>query len=243
MKLTTTTTTTAAAAVLVAVASSPLALVAAQASSSMVPPDGQMYLGSWYQRMEGDLARSVNERLKGIPGAGLSFFQTDIDISVGKDPRTALNITDGYLQQLEDTGTDAFAYLTIYPFLGFAGVTDAQLNELGDRIVRIISRGRKIFLRLYPEMNGSWFNYGQDPAGFIAAWRRAVDTINAKIGSADRDKIAYVWAPNSGNGYPYPGGISSPAGASDPRFAVLDTNKDGLFDKDDDPYAPYYPGD
>ncbi|KAI8840256.1 hypothetical protein BC829DRAFT_24967 [Chytridium lagenaria] len=115
--------------------------------------------GSWYQRVEGDTPLNINNRLNGIPGAGLSFFQTDIDISLGKDPRTTLNITDGYLAQLEETGTDALAYLTVYPFLGYEGVTEDQLNELGDRIKRIIERGRKVFLRLWPEMNGTFLSF------------------------------------------------------------------------------------
>ncbi|KAJ3107904.1 hypothetical protein HDU97_002836 [Phlyctochytrium planicorne] len=220
-----------------------IAISTAQAQTHLSPPDGQLYLGAWYERMEGDLASQVNARIKGIPGAGLSFFQTDIDISLGKDPRTAPNITDSYLQQLEDTGTDTFAYLTVYPFLGFDGVTDAQLNDLAQRIVKIISRGRKVFLRLYPEMNGSWFNYGQDPAGFIKAWKRAVDTINNQIGASHRDYIAYVWAPNSGNGYPYPNGVSSPKDSSDSRFKLLDTNNDGQYNNQDNPYSPFYPGD
>ncbi|KAJ3104010.1 hypothetical protein HDU96_009074 [Phlyctochytrium bullatum] len=211
-------------------------------ATSMIPPDGQMLLGAWFQRMEGDPARLVSERIKGIPGAGLSFFQTDIDISNGKDSRTLLNITDSYLQQLEETGTDASAYLTIYPFKGFDGVTDDQLTELAQRIVRIINRNRSVFLRLYPEMNGSWFNYGQDPEGFIKAWRRAVTFLNNAIGAQNRNRISYIWAPNSGNGYPYPGGISSP-NATEARFKLLDTNSDGKLDAQDNPYTPFYPGD
>ncbi|KAI8840255.1 hypothetical protein BC829DRAFT_403290 [Chytridium lagenaria] len=91
-------------------------------------------------------------------------------------------------------------------------------------------------------MNGSWFNFGQDPTGFITAWRRAYDTITARIGASNRDKVAFVWAPNSGNGYPYPGGIASPT-PTDPRFQLLDTNKDGVFNTEDNAYSPYYPGD
>ncbi|KAI8840257.1 hypothetical protein BC829DRAFT_356165, partial [Chytridium lagenaria] len=90
---------------------------------------------------------------------------------------------------------------------------------------------------------GSWFNFGQDPVGFIASWRRAYTLINARIGTNNRQNLAYVWAPNSGNGYPYRGGISSPTGPSDARFSVLDTNGDGVFDGEDNAYTPYYPGD
>ncbi|KAJ3208487.1 hypothetical protein HDU67_006699 [Dinochytrium kinnereticum] len=224
-----------------------LALAAASASTAtaqrLLPDPGKIFLGAWYQRLEGDLAKDVNARISGIPGAGLSFFQTDIDISVGKDPRTALNITEPYLAQLEDTGTNAFAYLTIYPHLGYDRVTDAELRELGERLLFIIQRGRKVFLRLYPEMNGTWFFYGQDPEKFKAAWRRAVDIILGVIGPEFRDEIALIWAPNSGNGYPWRSGIASPRDNNDPRIPFLDTDGNGILDNRDNPYTPFYPGD
>ncbi|KAJ3118754.1 hypothetical protein HDU96_009343 [Phlyctochytrium bullatum] len=209
----------------------------------LAPKEGNIFLGAWYERLEGDTAKNVNERIKGIPGAGLSFFQTDIDISIGKDPRTALNITDMYLQQLEETGTDAFAYLTIYPFKGFDGVTTEQLTELAERIKRIIQTGRGLFLRLYPEMNGSWFNFGQRPVDFVNAWKKAYDIVTQIIGPELRDRVAFVWAPNSGNGYPYTGGSFSPTLNETDRIRQLDTNGDGLYNENDNPYSPFYPGD
>lgn len=58
-----------------------------------------------------------------------------------------------------------------------------------------------------------------------------------------------LWSPNYGAEYPftdkfgnvstsYPTRISNPA-----EFAALDTNGNGILDKGDDPYLPYYPGD
>lgn len=49
-------------------------------------------------------------------------------------------------------------------------------------------------------------------------------------------------APNSGNGYPFPGDLYS-ANNSSNEFALLDTNKDGNYTILDDPYSPFYPGD
>ncbi|KAJ3114938.1 hypothetical protein HDU96_001438 [Phlyctochytrium bullatum] len=213
----------------------------------LAPPTGQVLLGAWYMRAQGDPAKDVNARLTGIPGAGLSFFQTDVDITDARnDPGTTLNITDSYLQELEETGTDALAYLTVYPFRGYNTITDAQLQDLGRRLLRIIQSGRSVFLRLYPEMNGSWFNFGQDPVAFIEAWRRAYNVVTQVIGSENRSKIAFVWAPNSGNGYPFTNGAYSPVpgnATDDARIRALDTNGDGLFNGSDSPYTPYYPGD
>ncbi|KAI8850038.1 hypothetical protein BC829DRAFT_369068, partial [Chytridium lagenaria] len=91
-------------------------------------------------------------------------------------------------------------------------------------------------------MNGSWFPYGQNPSAFKRAWRRAVEIILRVIGEENRDHLALLWAPNSGNGYPWPTSIASPK-VGDPRIPDLDTNGDGIFDVRDDPYTPFYPGD
>ena len=48
-----------------------------------------------------------------------------------------------------------------------------------------------------------------------------------------------VWAPNLGHDYPY--GQTANIASND--LAVLDTNKNGVLDRGDDPYMPYYPGD
>ena len=48
-----------------------------------------------------------------------------------------------------------------------------------------------------------------------------------------------MWAPNVGTGYPYG---YAPGLVSLTDFAILDTNKDGVIDGNDDPYGPYYPG-
>ncbi|KAJ3113470.1 hypothetical protein HDU96_003374 [Phlyctochytrium bullatum] len=213
----------------------------------LVPANGQILLGSWYMRAQGEPAKDLNARLKGIPGAGLSFFQTDFDITNSRnDPLISANITDLFLQELEDTGTDAVAYVTVYPFGGYDMITDAMLTDLAQRVLRILQRSRSVFLRLYPEMNGSWFNYGQNPGTFIAAWRRAYDAVTAALPTGFRSRIAFVWAPNSGNGYPYPGGAFSPVvgnAADAERIRALDSNGDGVFDGKDDAYSPYYPGD
>jgi hypothetical protein len=54
--------------------------------------------------------------------------------------------------------------------------------------------------------------------------------------------LAFVWGPNHGSGYPFPGGRFD-VQPSSPDYSVLDTNKDGKLDINDDPYSPYYPGD
>jgi hypothetical protein len=106
--------------------------------------------GAWYDRPLDDTPSAINKRLNYKP---LSFFQTDIDLSGEVKPLTGPNITDQFLQHLEATDSDAFAYLTLYPFKGYDAVTDAQLKDISDRILRLIQRGRKVFIRYAPEVS------------------------------------------------------------------------------------------
>ncbi|KAJ3066783.1 hypothetical protein HDU98_009935 [Podochytrium sp. JEL0797] len=137
--------------------------------------------------------------------------------------------------------------LTVYPFQGFANITDEQLADMATRLNNIVNAGHSVFFRFAAEMNGSWFQYGQDPAGFIAAWRRCITYWRHALG-ANVDKVAFIWSPNSGNGYPYAGEeFSINPNATDAatlaNIALLDTNQNGILDPLDDPYIPYYPGD
>ncbi|KAI9329480.1 hypothetical protein BDR26DRAFT_872467 [Obelidium mucronatum] len=119
------------------------------------------------------------------------------------------------------------------------------------RIKSLIIAGRKVFFRFAPEMNGSWFIYGQRPVDFVAAWRRCITYWKTALG-ADSAKVAFIWAPNSGNGYPWAKDPNNPGENYSPdnstidgrqRISELDTNGNGIFDRDDDPYLPFYPGD
>ncbi|KAJ3127806.1 hypothetical protein HK100_009543 [Physocladia obscura] len=235
------------------------------ATAPLEPPAGKLLFGAWYDRNNSDTPSDVNTRFNYKP---LSFFQTDIDFSGVVKPWTAPTITTQFLQQLEDTNTDAIAFLTVYPFQGFANITgsnfkntfiavfltqhvfklsDAQLADMAQRLNDIVNAGHSVFFRFASEMNGSWFPYGQDPIGFISAWIRCITYWRNALGS-NASKVAFIWSPNSGNGYPYPdetysfdANNTSPANLA--NLKVLDTNNNGKLDAEDDPYLPYYPGD
>ncbi|KAI9324973.1 glycoside hydrolase superfamily [Zopfochytrium polystomum] len=223
-------------------AQSAIAPAAASRSPLPVAPNDGVLFGAWYDRPHGDTPLDINNRL----GRNLSFFQTDIDLTGTSKPETAPNITDQFIQHLDQTNTDAIAYLTVYPFYGFDAVTDAQLDDLVTRIKKIIASGRSLFLRYAPEMNGSWFYYGQNPEGFVTSWKRVYSYVTSRLGS-DIDKIAFLWSPNSADGYPWPGGVSSPQyplnSTDASRVKLLDTDNDGNLTMNDNPYSPYYPGD
>ena len=203
--------------------------------NAVLEPDDNsgILLGVWYDRLNGDTPTKVNSRFNHKP---FKFFQSDMNIS----DTLQLDFVNDFIKQVEDTGTDSFLYLTIYPMMGYDQISDGALNELANAIKRVAEKGRKTLLRFASEMNGSWFRYGQQPTKFIASWKRVHDRVKEVAG---KENVAMMWAPNSGNGYPFIGGPFSVNVNMTDFDRTLDTNGDGKFDHSDDPYSPYYPGD
>ena len=144
--------------------------------------------------------------------------------------------------QVDETGTDAAVLLTIYPLLSNVpnrvftsnAITDTDITVLADQLQKLSIGKRKILLRLGPEMNGNWFDYGQNPSEFVDLWKRVYRIVKAKA------NVDFVWSPNFGNGYPYPL-PNKPLSRN--QISQMDTNNDGVVNSWDDPYLPYYPGD
>lgn len=115
--------------------------------------------------------------------------------------------------------------------------------------------GSHVLLRFAPEMNGSWETWGQQPGAYVKAFRTLAEAMTAVEGreptgsTGAGDWSEMVWAPVYGSGYPYrrPDLEGGAQGALEEILrserARADTNGDGELDTDDDPYAPYYPGD
>ncbi len=141
---------------------------------------------------------------------------------------------DAAAAQAADAG--AVLVVTLEPWGGLATVTDDAAAALASRLAGYGRDRVPTIVRFAHEMNGSWYPWGQDPAAYVAAFRRVADAVHA--GSATS---AMLWAPNQGDGYPYAGGKYGAAPGS-PAASALDTNGDGILDAADDPYAPYWPG-
>jgi hypothetical protein len=197
------------------------------------PAENKMYLGAWYDRLNGDTPAKINSRLNYKP---MSFFQSDMNIT----DTLQSGAIDQFIQHIEETQTNAFVYLTLYPFEGFDKVTDRAVDEFVDKVKGIVSKGHKIMIRYASEMNGDWFAYGQKPTQFIRYYRDMVTKVRAAVG---RDNVAFLFAPNSGNGYPFGQGPFAAKVGTAGFDSLLDTNGNGQFDRMDDPYTPYYPGD
>ncbi|MHA7145302.1 glycoside hydrolase family 26 protein [Arthrobacter sp. TmT3-37] len=127
--------------------------------------------------------------------------------------------------------------LTLEPMEGLDAVTSERADELAALLARFNTNGVLVIVRFAHEMNGSWYPWGQQPAEYIAAYRRVASAVHEQAPGS-----AMMWAPNYAGGYPFAGGEFESLPGS-PGFAELDTTGDGALTSFDDPYAPYYPGD
>ncbi len=84
-----------------------------------------------------------------------------------------------------------------------SGADDAWITT---QAMAVKAFGHQVYLRLAPEMNGTWYHYSGDPKAYVAAWRH-IWHVFAQAGVTN---VTWVWCPNltpSGNwGSYYPGG-------------------------------------
>jgi hypothetical protein len=74
------------------------------------------------------------------------------------------------------------------------------------------------------------------PTAYVANFRAMAIAVHSRT-----NMTAMVWAPNTGDGYPY--GTTRQSISNPADFDLLDTNKNGVLDKEgDDPYGAYWPG-
>ncbi|KAJ1547586.1 hypothetical protein HK096_002268, partial [Nowakowskiella sp. JEL0078] len=127
-------------------------------------------------------------------------------------------------------------FLTVYPIPDPTIITATDIDNLAFLCAGVNKAGRKMFLRFAPEMNGNWQIYGQKATLFKKLYIQIANAVRSKT-----KNTAMVWSPNEGTNYPFGNAQFTPN--STDLISVLDTNKNGILDVGDDPYAPYYPGD
>jgi hypothetical protein len=209
------------------------------------PGPGRVWLSAWLDTadsspgaLDGDRPIKFNQRM----GMNFSSFQYAQNLPV--------NYTNNEfpfpMEQIDELQTNAVLFLTVYPFrstLPHWNVSGADIEFLSDQIKNLTTRPHnpcKVLLRLGPEMNGNWMEFGMQPTKYIPLWRK----VHAAIKSVSPE-TAFVWSPNFAPGWPFgsQGGriLGGMLDAED--LAALDTNRNGRLDVDDDPYLPFYPGD
>lgn len=195
-------------------------------AAAVVPEEGVLYGVNldWGRESLQQYATSVGHR----PAVTVAF--SDVPLSDEDRSNVMAAVT-----QIRAVGGSLL--LTLEPSGGLATVTDDVAADLADFSAEINDAGVPVIIRFAHEMNGSWYAWGQRPAEYVAAFRRVATALDE---SAEGSSM--MWAPNSPDGYPFSGGVSTPLAGST-EFTELDTNGDGTLTGADDPYAPYYPGD
>ena len=196
-------------------------------SPSMVPPEDGVHLGfnlDWSI----DSVQSVNARL----GVQASSFVDFFSFPFSEADRAHLG---KFLDQVN--AVRGVAVVTLEPVVPLESITPDMAAALADELGAYNWRGNRILVRFAHEMNGSWYPWGQQPAAYVAAFRTIAAEVHARAPQTEM-----LWAPNSGDGYPFTGGEFG-AKPDSADFMMLDSNQDGLLNHSDDPYAPYYPGD
>lgn len=177
-----------------------------------------------------DSADRYIERLKASP----SVFGETVGYPLSADGERALR---RFVQQASQHG--ALAQLTLEPRNKLSALTDADATALAVVLQDLhTSFDTGFFVRFAPEMNGSWTSWGQQPVAYVNAFRTVARAVHSLVPSA-----AMVWAPAYGAGYPFTKAYGAVEGIGAGSVKALDTNGNGTVDPDDDPYAPYYPGD
>ncbi|KAJ3066563.1 hypothetical protein HDU99_003811, partial [Rhizoclosmatium hyalinum] len=208
------------------------------------PADGKVVFGAWLDIQDpkkadpligvgGDSPATFNKRLG--QNAGVFHFSQRLPLDKSKESGEEQTVP---LKFIEDTGTDAILFITVYPHQWednpYDLYTDADILKLAyqlDNLTHPSKSARRVMLRFAPEMNGNWFKYGQQPTRFVKEYKRIVDKIRSVT-----ERVSFVWAPNAADSYPF----GAPLGAYE--LSALDTNKNGRLDYNDDPFSPYWPG-
>jgi hypothetical protein len=194
-------------------------------AADLVPSDGVL-VGvnlDWGRQSLADYAEHLDHR----PAAVVSF--TGFPLS----PDDERNLDGAVDQAAADGGV---LLLTLEPHAGLGEVTDVAATALAGRLDGYNCRGVPVVVRFAHEMNGSWYEWGQQPTAYVSAFRRLAAAVHAGAPGS-----AMMWAPNYGGGYPFSGGQHE-AAPGGPDATALDTDGDGVVTAVDDPYAPYWPG-
>lgn len=220
-----------AAAVLLALLAVVLGLVHASPARAAEPPaapaPGAPHLGAVLDWSE-DSAAAHAQRL----GAPAAVYGRPVPLPMG--PREQGHLRD-YFGQVAAQGAQAL--LTVRPGVPLAEVDDARAAALAAQVADAAQGyDGTVMIRFAPQMNASWVDWGQQPEAYRTAFRAVAAAVDAELAGA-----VLVWSPTAARDYPFraPSGTAPSGGA----LGDLDTDGSGVWDVDDDAYAPYYPGD
>ncbi|MCX7004634.1 MAG: hypothetical protein NTV22_15360 [bacterium] len=144
-------------------------------------------------------------------------------------------------------GTRAALHLTPEPWVDLTTISDATIAAFAAQMSNYACGSQvPVLVRFGHEMNGDWYPWCGQPVRYTNAFARVARAV--RCGGPN---VGMVWAPSSGEGYPfgYAGmnlaaylATDKPHGTA-ADFAAMDTNGNGFLDAGDDAFAPFYPGD
>lgn len=190
-----------------------------------VPAGNGIYFGIQLDA-ESDTVERYAQRLGSTPA--LYGLYVNFPFAAG-----ARDLVSEQVQDLADHQSSLM--LTIEPRKGLSAVTAPSLVDLTRNLTAWNRKGVPVMVRFGQEMNGSWYPWSQQPAAYVQTFRQVATAVHKAPASS------MLWSPNEGGGYPFHGGAHEVRPGS-PDFQVLDTSHDGKLTTDDDPYAPYWPG-
>lgn len=193
---------------------------------SLVTSPGHPLLGAVLEWGEDD-AVGFSERLRASPailGHEVSFPMGDVERRYLRE----------FLSQSATVG--AHALLTVNPTVSLNEVDEGNSVEFAGNLKQLAEGfPGKLLIRFAPDMNSNWMPWGQQPAAYVSAFRTVAQAFS------DMDAAVMVWQPFLGRDYPYSPHHAAPSPGTK-GFAALDTNGDGVWNRDDDAYSPYFPG-
>ncbi|RAX46211.1 OpgC domain-containing protein [Arthrobacter sp. AQ5-05] len=140
-----------------------------------------------------------------------------------------------YFGQVSAQG--AHALLTIHPAMPLTNIDGSRASALAAQVADAATGYEgKVFVRFGPQMNASWVRWGQRPEAYRDAFGVIATAMDSELGNP-----VMVWSPTAANDYPFRApSTTAPSGGA---LGTLDTDGNGEWNLNDDPYAPYYPGD
>ena len=145
-----------------------------------------------------------------------------------------------FLERLvrQSAAQGAVPVLSLEPSLSLGELTEDHATDLARELAALHDElGTTYLLRFAPEMNGTWYSWGQQPDAYVAAFRRLASVVHTEVPAA-----AMVWSPVYGAGYPYGAAYGDVDPDREADVASLDTDGNQRLDSGDDPYGPFWPG-
>ncbi|TPX36174.1 hypothetical protein SmJEL517_g01431 [Synchytrium microbalum] len=119
----------------------------------------------------------------------------------------------------------------------FSAINSTHITDLANQVAAYNARGIDVFIRLAPEMNGNWYPWALRPIDFIQLWINVTNAVRAVA-----PRTAMVFAPQALPDGAFPVDASVTGDIDPANLEALDTNKNGVYDTDDNPYTPWWPG-